>query len=72
LANTNNFLEHVCALSACSGQNLFHRQTLSAASRYYFYSAEQRVKERVTELTHDQMMFILGGENIMEPEQTSK
>jgi hypothetical protein len=28
------------------------------------------VNERVTPLTHFRMMFILGGENVMEPDQT--
>jgi hypothetical protein len=45
---------------------------LSTCSRSHFYSAEQRVNERATMLTYDQMMFILGGENIMYPDQTFK
>jgi hypothetical protein len=44
---------------------------LSTSSRCDFYlAAGQSMNERVTVLTHDQMMFIFGGENIMEPVQT--
>jgi hypothetical protein len=34
------------------------------------YSMEQSVNEMITAISHNQMMFTLGGKNIMDPDQT--
>jgi hypothetical protein len=39
---------------------------------HHFYVAKQRVNEGVTLLSHERTTFILGGKDIMEPDQTFK
>jgi hypothetical protein len=60
LGPSNNVSAHV--LAKISPANAFYLQQTP------FCSTEQRVNERVTVLTHEQMVFNLGSENVMEPD----